>query len=75
LNYWIKNFGGAETGLSKYLGLLVLVLTIIYLVYSIVESHKHLGEMEKNEGDLRKKVEEISMNLKNSMGSKYVNSN
>jgi hypothetical protein len=44
-------------------------------VYSIVESHKHLGEMEKNEGDLRKKVEEISMNLKNSMGSKYVNSN
>jgi hypothetical protein len=75
LDYWIKSFGGAENSLPKYLGLLVLVLTIIYLGYSIIESHRHLNEMQKNEGDLRKKVDEISMNLKNSMCSKYVNSN
>ena len=75
MDYWIKSFGGAENSLPKYLGLLVLVLTIIYLGYSIIESHKNLKVMAKNEGDLQKKVDEISMNLKNSMGSKYVNSN
>jgi hypothetical protein len=66
-----KAFSG-EGRSFNIIGWSIAILTIVSLAYTIYHTHKQVTEADKKELELQKEVDEMKINLKNLMGSRYV---